>query len=149
MILKPKRIVLLIVFVFLSFSIYIVLRDEYALNKTVRELGLRLTQIEKLSLLESMDYKFIFYRDHYCVYFFDGENGKWKKSGEYNYRHDILCNADGYEFVFSGGRFRTYDLKGIRGSLPKYVILYFSPSKKLSHKKGIIFYNNEDWKILR
>jgi len=150
MIFKPKwkRIVGLLGFVFLSFLIFIIFREDYALNKTVREVGLKLTQIEKLSSLEAMDYKFIFHRDHYGVYFFDAEDGKWKKYGEYKYCHDILGNADEYEFVFSEGRFRTYNLKGIKGSLPKYVILYFFPSKKLSRKKGIIFYDKEDWKIL-
>jgi len=143
-----RKIILLLGFALLSFLLFIIFSHNYALNKTIREIGLRLTQIEKLSKLESQDYKVIFHRDHYEVYFFDAEKRKWKKSRGYKYRGDIFCQADEYEFIFSKGWLKTYNLKGIKGKLPKYVILYFSSLKKLSRPKGIIFYKDEDWKIL-
>lgn len=144
---KTARIVLLLS-IGILFSVAIVFYGKnYPLNKTVREVSLRLVQIRRLSMTRQIDYKVVFCREHYFIDYFDEDEKSWKRYIKSNYHNGVLSELDGVELIFVKGRFKDYRLKEQEGKIFKYVIISFY-SQNSPKKKAIIFYRTGDWKVL-
>ena len=57
---------------------YFFLHSQYTLNKTVREVAMRLVQVEILSRNTGADFKVRFYEDRYRVEVHNRETGEWE-----------------------------------------------------------------------
>ena len=130
------------------FSVVIAFFGEYyPLNKTLREISLRLVQIRRLSRTREIDYMVVFCKDHYFIDYFDKDEESWKSYIKLKYHNGVLSEWDGVELIFSKGRFKDYRVKEQEGKIFKYVIINFY-CPKLPKKKAIIFYRKGDWKVL-
>jgi len=137
-------IIILIFAVLLSF---IILRKDYLLNKTVREVALRMVQLEVISRTRAVDYKVIFERDHYYIQVFDLDKKEWLPYLKSSYRGRVLNRQSKFEFIFSRGYLREYRVRDKGRKLPRYVVVeFYLPSS--SKKKSLIFYKKGDWKVL-
>ncbi len=141
---RALGIIILIFAVLLSF---IFLRKDYFLNKTVREVALRMVQLEVLSRTRAVDYKVVFELDHYLIQVFDSDKNEWLPYLKASYRGRVLNRQSKFEFIFSQGSLREYGLRDKGQKLPRYVVVefYFPGSSK---KKSLIFYKKGDWKVL-
>jgi len=141
---RSLGIIILIFAVLLSF---IILRKDYLLNKTVREVALRMVQLEVISRTRAVNYKVIFERDHYYIQVFDLDKKEWLPYLKSGYRGRVLNRQSKFEFIFSQGSLREYRVRDKGRMLPRYVVVefYFPGSSK---KKSLIFYKKGDWKVL-
>jgi len=141
---RSLGIIILIFSVLLSF---IILRKDYLLNKTVREVALRMVQLEVISRTRAVNYKVIFERDHYYIQVFDLDKKEWLPYLKSGYRGRVLNRQSKFEFIFSQGSLREYRVRDKGRMLPRYVVVefYFPGSSK---KKSLIFYKKGDWKVL-
>ena len=131
---------------FISIAI-LLLGKNYPLNKTIREISLRLVQIQRLSRTRGIDYRVVFCKDHYIIDSFDKKEESWKRYHTSTYRNGVLSEWDGLELIFSKGRLKDYRLKDQEEKALKYVIInFYRPHSR--NKKGIIFYRKGDWKAL-
>jgi len=145
--LKTTRIIWLFP-IAIFFSVVIAFFGEnYHLNKTVREISLRLVQIRRLSRTREIDYKVVFCKEHYFIDYFDKDEESWKRHIKSKYHNGVLSELDRVELIFSKGRFKDYRLKEREGKIFKYVIINFYCPKS-PKKKAIIFYRQGDWKVL-
>jgi hypothetical protein len=145
--LKTTRIIWLIPTA-IFFSVMIAFFGEnYLLNKTVRQISLRLVQIQRLSRTRQIDYKVVFCREHYFIDHFDKDEESWERYTKSKYHNGVLSELDGVELIFSKGRLKDYRLKEQDGKIFKYVIINFYRPKS-PKKKAIIFYRTGDWKVL-
>lgn len=145
--LKTTRIIWIIPTA-IFFSVVIAFFGEnYLLNKTVRQISLRLVQIRRLSRTRQIDYKIVFCREHYFIDYFDKDEESWERYIKSKYHNGVLSELDGVELIFSKGRFKDYRLKEQEGTIFKYVIINFYRPKS-PKKKAIIFYRTGDWKVL-
>ncbi len=130
------------------FSVVIAfLGENYLLNKTVREISLRLVQIQRLSRTRQTDYKVVFCRDHYFIDYFDKDEESWKRHIISKYQDGVLSELDRFELTFSKGRSKDFRLKEQEGKIFKYVIINFYRPKS-PKKRAFIFYKDGDWKVL-
>jgi hypothetical protein len=123
------------------------LGENYLLNKTVREISLRLVQIRRLSRTRNIDYKVVIGREQYNIDYLDIDDMSWKRYIQSKYRNGVLGELDGAELIFSKGRFKGYRWKGRETEFSDYIIMNFY-SPKSQKKKAIILYRNGDWKAL-
>jgi hypothetical protein len=121
--------------------------NNYPLNKTIREISLRLIQIQRLSRTRQIDYKVVFCKEHYIIDSFDKKEEKWKIYNTSKYRNGVLSEWDGLELIFSNGRLRDYRLIDQEEEILRYVIIHFYRPKS-TQKKAIIFYRKGNWKVL-
>jgi len=126
---------------------FIFLSNNYLLNRTVREISMRLVQIEILSSKTAVDYKVSFYKDHYEVKVYNNINDLWEIYTRDFYPKGIITDSLPVEFYFSRGRFREYQFKDRNRKTPKSMILYFS-YKGSEKKRALIFFKDNDWKVL-
>ena len=121
--------------------------QNFQLNRTVRNIALRLVQIEVLSRTTAVDYKVVFEFDGYSIKIFDREAETWNPYLAAKYPNRIRSRASEFEFVFSGGFFREYRRREGEGRGPKYIIIdiYLPGTTK---KRSLIFYRDGDWRVL-
>lgn len=117
------------------------------LNRTVRNVALRLVQIERLSRTTGVDYRVVFHADALEVEVFDPESNGWRFELRKPYTGKSRCAEPGFAFVFSRGFFRSFDAGGEDRRPPRYVIVEFS-YPGLSRKGRIMFHRKGDWRVL-
>ncbi len=123
-------------------------QEEYTLNRTVREVFLKLVQVETLSRTTKVDYKVVFWKDHYSVDVYERQTNTWKRFYQSPYGKGIFTRPLDFEFIFSNGRFHTYRSLSKKQKLPSYIIISFH-SEGTPKEKRIIFYQKKrDWKVL-
>lgn len=149
---NPMRMKYIRIFLILilstTFLVLVLLRyEDYRLNRTVRESVLNLMQISHLSLKTRAAYKVIFQDQQLRIDVFDRDLAKWKKYQAWPYKKGIICNSQGWEFIFSRGSFKEYRLSSWSGKVPKYIIVQFQLESS-SKRKGIIFYQDGHWRVL-
>ncbi len=133
----------------ISLIILVYLRNQtYSLNRAVREVALRIVQIETISRTTRKDFKITFEEKHYIIESLDRENGIWEHYLTASYYAGIVCQPNSFEFVFSRGRFHEYKYKNDNRKVPKYLIQEFFILDRVK-KKGIIFYRNQDWRVIK
>jgi hypothetical protein len=120
---------------------------NYNLNKTVREITLRLIQIRRLSRTRAVDYRLEFHAKYFSIDYFDAAESRWKKYSQSRYRHRIKCELDGATLILSKGRLQKFGLKGQKELFPEYMIVYFV-SQKSKKRKALIFYKKGNWKVI-
>jgi hypothetical protein len=120
---------------------------DYRLNRTVRNVALRLVQMGTLSRTTRVDYRLVFWNNRCVVEYFDRESGRWHPHAASSYHRGVVSAPAGVRILFSGGRFKEYTLPGKRGRIPRYLILEFR-IPGTPKKRGIIFYRDGDWRIL-
>jgi len=137
----------IIILILAAVLVFLILRKEYPLNKTVREVALRMVQLEVVSRTRAVDYKVVFERDHYYIQVFDLDKKEWLPYLKYSYRGRVLNRQSKFEFIFSRGTLREYRARNKGRKLPRYVVVeFYLPSS--SKKKSLIFYKKGDWKVL-
>ena len=120
---------------------------NYRLNRTVREISMRLVQIEILSRTTASDYKVEFSRDFYTVKVYNRSSEQWEKHIEGSYSSGVTTEPLEIEFYFARGRFIGYQFKNRERKLPRSVIIYFQKHNS-EKKKSIIFFRDGDWKVI-
>jgi hypothetical protein len=137
----------IIILIFAALLSFIILRKDYLLNKTIREVALRMVQLEVLSRTRAVDYKVVFERGHYFIQVFDSDKKEWLPYLKASYRGRVLNRQSKFEFIFSRGSLREYRVRDKGRKLPRYVVVeFFLPGS--SKKKSLIFYKKGDWKVL-
>ena len=132
-----------VVFFFLS-------KDRYFLNRTVRNVDLRLLQFQKLSDKRNESFKFHFTTDVLTISNFHRDKEEWNVYLEYTFPGNIASELENFEVIFHDGELTRLTLGGGEKILQPYVILYFFPKERVAPKKGIIFYEKVgDWRVLR
>jgi hypothetical protein len=121
--------------------------EDYRLNRTVRNVALRLVQVETLSRTTRVDYRLVFWNNLCRVELYDTSSQSWKPYVDTVYSKGILSQPPGLEVVFSQGRFKEYRLESGRGRSPKYLIVEFKVAGS-EKKRGIIFYQDGSWRAL-
>jgi hypothetical protein len=136
------------VIVCLGLSILGILRiKDYRLNRTVRNVALRLVQMETLSRTTRVDYRVVFWNNRCVMEYFDRDSGCWHPHTASAYHRGVVSDPAGLRIIFSGGRFKEYSLPGARERIPRYLILEFR-IPGTPKKRGVIFYRDGDWRIL-
>ncbi len=120
---------------------------DYRLNRTVRNVALRLVQMETLSRTTRVDYRMVFWNNRCEVEYYDRDSNRWHPHAASAYHRGVVSDPAGLQIVFSGGRFKEYTLPGGRGRTPPYLILEFR-IPGTPKKRGVIFYSDGDWRIL-
>ncbi|NOR14932.1 MAG: hypothetical protein GQ544_04445 [Candidatus Aminicenantes bacterium] len=133
--------------VLLLATVYLLRLQEYRLNRTVRNVALRLVQVETLSRTTRVDYRLVFWNNICRVDVFDRNSNRWKPYADTAYCKGVLSQPVGLEVVFSQGRFKEYRLGEGRGKSPKYLIIEFFVVGT-EKKRGIIFYQDGNWRVL-
>ena len=126
---------------------YLLRLQEYRLNRTVRNVALRLVQVETLSRTTRADYRLVFWNNTCRVDVFDLSSNRWQPHADTSYSRGVLSRPLGLEVVFSQGRFKEYRQGEGKGKSPKYLIIefYVAGTEK---KRGIIFYQDGNWRVL-
>lgn len=122
-------------------------RQNYQLNRTARDISLRLEQVAVFSRTRAVEYRVIFYKEFYIITVFDQISGKFRKYMECKYRKGVIGESIGIELVFSGGKYQGYNQDNKRKKAPRYLVLNFFLSGS-GKRKGIIFYQKGDWRVL-
>lgn len=133
-------VIICVVLVFLN-------RQNYQLNRTVRDISSRLDQITVFSRTRAVEYRVIFYKDFYVINVFDQATGQFTKFQECAYRTGVISESIGVELIFAGGRYQGYSLEKKRKKAPRYMVLNFHLTDS-GKRKGIIFYRGGDWRVL-
>jgi hypothetical protein len=133
--------------VLLLATVYLLRLQEYRLNRTVRYVALRIVQVETLSRTTRVDYRLVFWNNTCRVDVFDRGTNRWKPYVDTAYSKGILSQPVGLEIVFSQGRFKEYRLGEGKGKPPKYFIVEFLVAGT-DKKRGIIFYQDGNWRVL-
>jgi hypothetical protein len=121
---------------------------EYRLNRTVRQIALKLVQVEKLSQTTAVDYRVRFLENHFEIEAWDVDSDTWRASFQGKYSAGIRCGTLDWEFLFSRGLFREYRSPSMNGRGPRYLLVEFSSPDK-TDKRNLIFYRQGDWRVLR
>ena len=121
--------------------------QDFQLNRTVRNIALRLVQIEVLSRTTAVDYKVLFESEGYSIEIFDRETGAWKSYLAAKYPGGICSRASEFEFIFSRGLFREFRPREGEGRGPKYIIIDIL-LPETTKKRSLIFYRDGDWRVL-
>ncbi len=126
---------------------YLLRLQDYRLNRTVRNVALRLVQVETLSRTTRVDYRLVFWNNICRVDVFDPSSNRWQPNADTIYGKGVLSQPLGLEVVFSQGRFKEFRLGEGKGKLPKYLIVEFFVAGT-ERKRGIIFYQDGNWRVL-
>lgn len=133
----------MVIFFFLS-------KDRYFLNRTVRNVDLRLLQFQKLSDKRNESFKFHFSSGSLLISNFHRDKEEWNVYLEYTFPGGITSELENFEVVFHDGELTSLTLGHGEKILQSYIILYFYPKERPGPKKGIIFYEKiGDWRVLR
>lgn len=146
--LLKARFLGVIILVFAGFLSFIILHKDYLLNKTTREVSLRMIQVGVFSRTRAVDFKVIFERDYYYIQVYDKDIKDWQHYLRCRYRGGVLNRQTSFDFIFSRGTFSEYHFKESKRKVPSYVVVefYYPDSGK---KRSIIFYRKGDWRVLR
>lgn len=148
---RPKLIVWgLAVFTGFVVLFFFLSKDRFFLNRTVRNVDLRLLQFQKLSAKRKEGFKFHFSSNSLLISNFHKDKEEWIPYLEYAFPGDITCDLENFEVIFIDGELTSLALGQGEKILQPYVILYFYPNERANPRKGIIFYEKAgDWRVLR
>ena len=121
--------------------------DDYHLNRNVRNLSLKLVQVERLSQTTAVDYRVKFFERDFLIEAWDEETQSWESSFRGRYSRGVRCRTLGWEFRFSQGLFREYRFEGQQSRGPRYLVVEFYIEGNKS-KRSLIFYREGDWRVL-
>jgi len=141
------RFFAIIILIFVIFLACVILRKDYLLNKTAREVSLRMIQVGVFSRTRAVDFKVVFERDYYYIQVYDKDIKDWQHYLRCRYRGGALNRQTSFEFIFSKGTFSEYHFRDSKRKVPSYVVVeLYSPES--GKKRSIIFYRKGDWRIL-
>ncbi|MBN2246518.1 MAG: hypothetical protein JW755_11810 [Candidatus Aminicenantes bacterium] len=146
---KKTRLVLfgiLILIIILVFLYFLRIQD-FRLNRTIRTIALKLVQMEKLSQTTAVIYRIEFFDDGYRIDHFSQEEQVWNPFIEGKYCKGVACHTTGWFFYFVRGYFREYSQEGTTAKTPRFLIVEFFISGTQKTRK-LIFYRDEDWRVL-
>lgn len=146
--LKKNYFIAILFFLATFLALFFLRFGTYRLNRTVREVDLRLIQISTLSRTTSADFRVIFTERYMVADTFDEDLRNWQKYKEWPYLKGITCGLQGWAFFFSNGTLREYQSSSWPGKAPKHIIVEFM-LKSSSKKKGVIFNRDGQWRVLR
>ncbi|MFO7865761.1 MAG: hypothetical protein R6V02_02965 [Candidatus Aminicenantes bacterium] len=118
-------------------------RENYYLNRTVREITLRLIQVSIRSRTTEVEYRVHFHENGYLIEVKDTDSENWEMESGYDLRTGIRSHPGGLRCYFVRGRFVGYDINGKRG--PRYVLLHFKHNDN-PLKRSLIFFRRGEWR---
>ena len=130
----------------LVFLVFLFLRDNFKLNRTVREAWLRMIQIETLSFTTTHDFRIVFLEDRALVDRRDGDTGHWIRLRESGYRGSVRNISGNTEFVFSRGKLSKFHQDHQTSPLVKYLNVDFAHPES-SKAKGLIVFSSGAWHV--
>jgi hypothetical protein len=145
---KRRTFLGILLLLLLSAAVFLLRLESYRLNRTVRNVALRLVQVETLSRTTRVDYRLEFWNNICRVERFDRGTGLWLPYVDTTYGRGIVSQPLGLQVVFSQGKFKEYRLEGGPARTPKYLILEFKVAGT-DVKRGIIFYQDGNWRVLK
>lgn len=122
-------------------------KDVYYLNRTAREIFLRIHKIQILSKRRGKNFIIGICRDHYYVDSFDNEIQKRIRHTETKYKSGISSSVENVEFQFYRGNLTEFRFRDELKWSPMQVIIHFH-SPNVSKTRSFIFYKDGHWRIL-
>jgi hypothetical protein len=131
----------------LASFLFILQWNQYLLNRTVRNISLRIVQLEILSKRTSINYKIKFAENRYEVKIYNTMKNEWETYVQETYLKGVTAAPFPLELYFSKGRLIKYQYKNFSSNIRKSVTIYFS-HRDVDERRAIIFYKNDNWKVL-
>lgn len=131
----------------LTSFLFILQWNHYLLNRTVRNVSLRIVQLEILSKRTSINYKIKFTENRYEVNIYNAIKNEWESYIQGTYPRGVTAAPFPLELYFSKGRLIKYQYKNRSSNIRKSVTIYFS-HRDVDERRAIIFYKNDSWKVL-
>ena len=139
---------LLVFFAFIALA-YGSRKDTFLLNKNVRLVFLRIVKYKELSLHRGLIYRLQFDRDDYRVTVrLPGPDQAWRDVAVHPYEDSVAPETPGFIITIRGGKLVSYHFEDQRRILRSSVILYFSTVKHPSHRRGIMFFESGESRVL-
>lgn len=140
---------LLLVFIALIALAYGPRKEAYLLNKNVRLVFMRIVKYKEFSLHRGLTYRFQFNLDDYRVTVREPRPDQpWREVAVYAYEGLTRPETSGFIITIHGGRLASYHFEDQRKILTPFVILYFSPVRGPSLRRGIMFRESGEMKVL-
>ena len=131
-------------------AFFFISKEQYLLNKVVRNVDMRLFQFQRYSNKINESFKFHFLNDSLSIYNYEREKEEWKVYLDYFYPEDISSDLNNFEVIFHDGELISLNLEGTEKILQSFIILFFYPKESEESKKGIIFYTETgEWRVLK
>jgi hypothetical protein len=139
----------LLVFIALLALAYGPRKETYLLNKNVRLVFMRILKYKEFSLHRGLTYRFQFNLDDYRVAVREPRPDQpWREVAVYAYEGLSRSETPGLIITIHGGRLASYHFEDQRRILTPFVILYFSPVGHPSLRRGIMFRESGETRVL-
>jgi len=139
---------LLVFFAFIALA-YGLRKDTFLLNKNVRLVFLRIVKYKEFSLHRGLIYRLQFNRDDYRVTARrPGPDQSWRDVAVHPYEDSLEPETPGFIITIRGGKLVSYHFEDQRRILRSSVILYFSTVKHPSRRRGIMFLESGESRVL-
>lgn len=124
-----------------------ILRKDYSLNRTLRNINLKLVQIQHLSRTTAAPFQVQFLQNSYVIQVRNKTTNEWEDYHTEPYPDGITCEKNPFIFLFQKGRLQEIQSldKSIR--ILRSVVLRFYTSAS-SRTRAIIFHQKGEWRVL-
>jgi len=140
---------LLLLFFALIAVAYGLRKETYDLNKNVRLVFLRIVKYKEYSLHRGLTYRLQFNRDDYRVTArLPRPDQAWREVAVHPYEDSVEPETPGFIITIHGGKLVSYHFEDQRRILRSSVILYFSTVKHSSRRRGIMFLESGESRVL-
>jgi hypothetical protein len=143
---KLRALLLAVAAAALLFGLGALRGRDFRLNRSVRNVALRLVQIERLSQTTGVEYRLRFLPSALEIEVFDPESGGWKPFMSKGYSGKTRCLAPEGAFVFSRGFFSRFEKNGKSTRRRSVIVEFTYPG--LDRKGRILFHRKGDWRVL-
>ncbi len=143
-------IVLFILISILLLGMYVARKEIFLLNKNVRLISFRLLKYEELARHRDYIYRMQFFADHYRVDArpLDWDEG-WREVAVFPYEKGIGTDIPGFTLEIDRGRIVSFDWSKKARITSASVILTFFHKKKPGRRRGIQYFEDGSWRVLK
>ncbi len=143
----PAGLVLLLLAV--TAGLYLLRKDAYELNRTVRQVSLRILVYEELSLHRGNRFRFDFQRDGFAIFSLHrGELSEWRKSSFVPFPATVASDPPGFRLEFHEGRTGASFLSGGRAISRFPMSLRFVSVGASCRQRSLVFFEDGRWRPL-
>jgi len=124
-------------------------KDSYDLNRSVRQVCLRILVYEELSLHRGSRFRFDFQKNGFKIFALHrGEKSEWREVSAITHAPSIETSPAGFRLDFVQGRAEASFLSEGRTISRFPLSLRFSSLRNPDRQKGIIFFEDGHWRPL-
>lgn len=124
-----------------------IIRKDYALNRTLRNINLRLVQIQQLSRTTATPFQVELRQNSYVIRVFNKTTDSWDNYLAAPYPKGVNCDSNPFVFLFSHGRLQEIQSKDKTIRVLRSVMLKFQTSHS-RRTRTIIFHQKGEWRVL-